>query len=141
MRLFALLCACILSTTAFAEGKPDGHLSFARGSLHARLNWITQPQANRESVLAVQWMNPALHAPTEPGAFSAQLWMPSMGHGSSPVTIQRVTNEQGQPEVGAFRISRIFFVMEGDWEIRFTLTHADGSMETVAWPVTVGAGQ
>lgn len=40
------------------------------------------------------------------------LWMPSMGHGSSPVTVERLST-------GVYRATRVFFTMKGDWEIRF----------------------
>lgn len=40
------------------------------------------------------------------------LWMPSMGHGSSPVKVVRL-----QP--GLYRIEKVFFNMRGDWEVRF----------------------
>ena len=40
------------------------------------------------------------------------LWMPSMGHGSSPVTVERLAT-------GLYRANRVFFTMKGDWEIRF----------------------
>ncbi len=42
---------------------------------------------------------------------SVVLWMPSMGHGSSPVTVDRL-------DTGTFRASRVFFSMPGEWEIR-----------------------
>lgn len=41
------------------------------------------------------------------------LWMPSMGHGSAPVTIARETNEAA----GAFRVSNVNFIMPGSWEV------------------------
>lgn len=40
------------------------------------------------------------------------LWMPSMGHGSSPVKTERL-------DVGTYRASQVFFIMPGEWEIRF----------------------
>jgi hypothetical protein len=41
-----------------------------------------------------------------------KLWMPSMGHGSSPVKLNIL-----QP--GILRIEKVFFNMRGDWEVRF----------------------
>ncbi len=40
------------------------------------------------------------------------LWMPSMGHGSSPVTVEKLST-------GLYRAKNVFFSMKGDWEIRF----------------------
>jgi hypothetical protein len=42
------------------------------------------------------------------------LWMPSMGHGSTPVEVQRL-------DVGTYRASEVFFVMPGEWEIKFQI--------------------
>ena len=39
------------------------------------------------------------------------LWMPSMGHGSSPVELTRKSS-------GLYLASNVFFSMRGDWEIR-----------------------
>lgn len=48
------------------------------------------------------------------GDWSVILWMPSMGHGSTPTRVERL-------DVGSFRVSSVFFIMPGDWEIRFQL--------------------
>jgi hypothetical protein len=40
------------------------------------------------------------------------LWMPSMGHGSSPTRVDRV-------DVGTYRASDVFFIMPGEWDLRF----------------------
>lgn len=42
------------------------------------------------------------------------LWMPSMGHGSSPTTVTRL-------DVGTYRVSNVFFIMPGKWEMRFQI--------------------
>jgi len=42
------------------------------------------------------------------------LWMPSMGHGSSPVTIKKLG-------VGVYDISDVYFIMDGDWHIKIQL--------------------
>jgi len=43
---------------------------------------------------------------------SVLLWMPGMGHGSSPITLERLAT-------GSYRATRVFFTMRGEWEIRF----------------------
>lgn len=42
------------------------------------------------------------------------LWMPSMGHGSTPVIVEMIAP-------GVFRAKEVFFLMKGDWEIRFQI--------------------
>jgi hypothetical protein len=48
--------------------------------------------------------------PADPPA--VLLWMPAMGHGSSPVRVSRVS-------AGSYRAEKVFFSMHGAWEIRF----------------------
>lgn len=45
---------------------------------------------------------------------SVLLWMPDMGHGSSPTNTTRV-------DVGSYRVTNVFFIMPGQWEIRFQI--------------------
>lgn len=54
-----------------------------------------------------------------PGDVAVVLWMPGMGHGSSPVTVERL-------DVGTYRASRVFFTMRGSWELRFQLKSGNG---------------
>lgn len=42
------------------------------------------------------------------------LWMPSMGHGSVPTHVVK-------KDVGTYLIEDVFFIMPGDWELRFLL--------------------
>lgn len=42
------------------------------------------------------------------------LWMPSMGHGSRPTTVTRMSENQ-------FQVSDVAFIMPGEWEIRIQL--------------------
>lgn len=42
------------------------------------------------------------------------LWMPGMGHGSSPTVVQKL-------DTGTYLASKVYFVMPGDWEIKIQL--------------------
>ena len=48
----------------------------------------------------------------------AKLWMPDMGHGSSPTRLVPVGT-------GCTRVERMNYLMEGTWEVRVTLTDND----------------
>lgn len=47
-----------------------------------------------------------------------QLWMPSMGHGSTPTQVTQL-------DVGTYHAENIFFIMPGEWEIRFQIKDGD----------------
>jgi hypothetical protein len=49
---------------------------------------------------------------------SADLWMPSMGHGSSPVALYPQAN-------GCTVIRNINFMMPGDWQVRVRMQNED----------------
>lgn len=47
-----------------------------------------------------------------------QLWMPSMGHGSTPTQVTQL-------DVGTYRAENVFFIMPGEWDIRFQIKNGD----------------
>ncbi len=61
---------------------------------------------------------------------SMLLWMPSMGHGSSPVTITLI-------EDGIYKANDIFFIMPGPWEIRYQLKDGDKVVEEIIQEITI----
>ncbi len=61
---------------------------------------------------------------------SVILWMPSMGHGSSPVKIEKVKQ-------GEFLVTEVYFVMSGEWEIRIQQKNGKEVIEQVALPITI----
>jgi hypothetical protein len=58
------------------------------------------------------------------------LWMPSMGHGSSPVTIEKVSE-------GQYRASKVFFIMPGEWEIRLQLKDGKNVTDQIIKKITI----
>lgn len=57
-------------------------------------------------------------------ALSAELWMPSMGHGSSPVEIQQVGPLH-------WLVSEAYFIMSGHWQVKMKLTLPNGTFDEV----------
>ncbi len=57
------------------------------------------------------------------------LWMPSMGHGSSPVRVSTLAP-------GNYRAERVFFPMHGSWELRFQLKEGHEVRDELALPYT-----
>ncbi len=139
-QLFALLTLLPFSQNALSD---DGHahLAFENG-LHAHLSWVKAPVGRgEESQMRLDWYDGSTHNRVEPGLpFEVVLWMPSMGHGSAPTKIDPVANDQGQAVPGAYLVSRMYFVMPGDWDIRVNLTHRNGRKETKAWSIMLGGG-
>ncbi len=94
-------------------------LTFASTKTCASIEWTQGPQSPNESEFIVKFWNAQtgnVQGPFQdpPETLSVVLWMPSMGHGSSPVKIEKIQD-------GVFRVRKVFFIMPGDWEIRFFL--------------------
>ncbi|MBC7457388.1 MAG: hypothetical protein H7235_03860 [Bdellovibrionaceae bacterium] len=47
-----------------------------------------------------------------------QLWMPGMGHGSTPTHVTQL-------DVGTYRAENVFFIMPGEWDMRFQIKDGD----------------
>lgn len=50
------------------------------------------------------------------------LWMPGMGHGSSPTQVQQL-------DVGTYMANSVFFVMPGKWEIKFQIKNGSALVD------------
>lgn len=65
-----------------------------------------------------------------PYTLAVQLWMPSMGHGSSPVKIQK-------RDTGIFDVTNVFFVMPGEWEIRIQIKNGSSLVDQAIQKITI----
>ena len=131
----SFLISVVFLFAGYAQAHDHHHLKFANGIIHAHASWETGPQVSQESMLQIEWKNGADHAPTEPGSFEVVLWMPSMGHGSAPTQIERVLDAQGQPLIGVYRVTNIYFVMGGEWQVQVIL-NKQGVKETQSFRVS-----
>ncbi len=111
----------LLSTfSAFGSG-PQQHLSFSNDTLHADITWMTGPQNEKESMMLIKFR---AQDKIENLNLKVALFMPEMGHGSSPTRIERV------PGANLYKISKVYFTMPGIWEVRVTVQIGDGIKET-----------
>ena len=118
-----------------------GHLSFKENSLHLHAEFPVAPQVGEESLMVLQAMDPKTHQKTElKDSVEVVLWMPSMGHGSAPTQVERAFDQSGHPMLGTFLVRNVNFIMGGDWEVRVTLTDAQGAQETKSFTVTLNGG-
>jgi hypothetical protein len=88
----------------------------AAGSLCIKVTWDILPTETQFGSfvftladLATDRLDSRDHSP-----MSVVLWMPSMGHGSSPITVEKIAP-------GIYRAKKVFFNMKGDWEVQFNI--------------------
>jgi hypothetical protein len=58
------------------------------------------------------------------------LWMPSMNHGSSPVFTS-------QEDTGTYRAKNVFFIMPGEWEIKFQIKEGNQVVDEAIATLTI----
>jgi hypothetical protein len=134
----ALITAFFLFSS-LAHAMPEViSLPFAAGEVVALANWESGPHKGSESVLRLKWADKSGTPIAAPGAFKVVLWMPSMNHGSSPTLVQPAVDQQGKEIPGEFLVSRVYFTMGGEWEVRLSLQQPGGGLETRTFTLVLG---
>jgi len=90
----------------------DYQLTSTSKNLNIGLNFEKPPTTNGEVVFTIKFYHPQTPEILidADSAWDVILWMPSMGHGSSPVKIEKIAT-------GYYRVSRVYFIMPGDWDL------------------------
>ena len=101
------------------ELQADCSLQFQNSKLCFTWKWESEPSATvmGSIILKTYRLNYLDQTAVETDMISIPelvLWMPSMGHGSSPTASERL-------DMGTYRIKNVFFIMPGDWEFRFQI--------------------
>jgi hypothetical protein len=130
--LLPLLLSCskpnYVSSSEFKDQNTEAQTScpfyFEEERLCLSTQWTTYPSEQTQGVFIMRFY--AEDKPDEsvtPHLSPAvKLWMPSMGHGSSPVVIT-------QTAPGTYVVSDVYFIMLGAWEIRLQLKNNNEVIE------------
>lgn len=94
-------------------------LMFPKSSICFDITWINGPSTSGSSDFIARFWDKNTGSKDgpfidPPGELKILLWMPSMSHGSAPVTLQKTS-------LGEFKVTNVYFIMPKDWEVRFTL--------------------
>lgn len=105
-------------------------LNFKQSKLCASFSWEKKPTETENGSFVLEF-----HGDQDPSQFvdlitplAVVLWMPSMGHGSSPVAIEHLG-------MGQYRVSKVLFPMRGEWDIRIQLKNGTDILDQVVYPV------
>lgn len=105
---------------------------FEKAHACATIAWATAPAKSQDSkftftiqAIAGESLDKVLNADLE-----VILWMPSMGHGSSPTKVQKVNGT-------TYDVSDVYFIMGGDWEIRFVLKNGNDILDEAVYSLDI----
>lgn len=111
------------NTESAKETASDCKLSFTNSQICLVWFWETLPTSTTVGSLIFKTyqLNQFDQTPIEKDMESLPqlvLWMSSMGHGSTPSQTQRL-------DVGTYRASNVFFIMPGDWQLKFQIKNGN----------------
>ena len=129
---FLLLIGCAKPNYVSPDAASDRYapsqnacpLYFNEERLCLSMKWVTYPNEETLGTFIMTFFaeeNPEKPITPHFTPF-VKLWMPSMGHGSSPVVIT-------QTAAGTYLVSDVYFIMLGAWEIRFQLKNNNDVIE------------
>jgi hypothetical protein len=107
-------------------------LYFKTEDLCLKVDWELMPTSSTFGSMLLTFTDKRDPAqPLSPKAHPfVKLWMTSMGHGSSPVTMSYV-------QEGIYRAENVFFIMPGPWDILYQLKEGEDVVEELAQSVEI----
>lgn len=94
----------VSSNSSEINGQLQLNEQFPNRNINFSINWIIKPSLEELSSFELRL---AKELPTNQ-TLNAFIWMPEMGHGSSPIEISRINNNE-------FFMNEIAFIMPGLW--------------------------
>jgi hypothetical protein len=118
----------------------DCDVTFKAQGLCASMDWVTYPKEGEMGEFTLRfWQLGKGNAsgPYSDPAFPVfvRLWMPTMGHGSSPVETSPFLDSSGLAIPGVYSVKHVFFVMRGGWEIQVQLQNGTQVVEQASFPI------
>nr|WP_295906238.1 FixH family protein [uncultured Bdellovibrio sp.] len=99
---------------------------FKTAHLCAILTWTKTPNSTEVQEFVLELQGDV----TVADDLAIILWMPSMGHGSAPVKVEKISATQ-------YRVTNVYFIMPGDWEVRLTLKKSGQVLDQLFIPMMV----
>ncbi|RLA62673.1 MAG: hypothetical protein DRQ88_08865 [Epsilonproteobacteria bacterium] len=115
-------------TSGEVRGIPglENELVFPSQKVILKTYWNKGPIVSDESKLTIILLDEYGRTIDPPLKLNILLWMPTMGHGSFPVKVKKLSQ-------GVYEAQEIFFTMEGYWDIHFQLMENNKVQDEVKW--------
>lgn len=126
LQFVALLLLVLVTFSAFADDHSANICSVKDQTVCGHIGHMTGMKSDSEAQFVAHLEIPGDIQVTD---FTLKLWMPDMGHGSSPVTL----NQLG---LNKYQVSQAFFIMTGAWEVRVTF-NLEGVSHELHIPVEI----
>lgn len=126
-----LLILVLSCSGAFAQEVLRRQIDFSGGELKAEMSIDLTEKAGDEHFMHIQWRDRTGLTLVNPGqTIEVELWMPQMGHHSAPTVVE-------QTGTGLYRVSNMYFIMTGLWQIRVKVRGPLWFEEVQTWSLTM----
>lgn len=119
----------IITGLCFSTFASALEIAFEKSSVLAQMSWEKGPIVGKESILNLYFTDSEKKSIELLIPPKVSLWMPDMGHGSGPTSIQRVLDENGNILTGVYRVRSMYFVMPGFWDVKISIKNKLGFFE------------
>jgi hypothetical protein len=123
--------AQLVTNTELSEGQG---LRFPKTDYAFVISWVEGPRLGESRFLMKTWREDmgTINGPYQDldRKLHVFLWMPSMGHGSAPVKIEKSGD-------GEYEVSSVQFIMGGKWEVKFQLKDGGQVFDEVIVPLSI----
>lgn len=127
LQFVALLLLVLVGLSALADGDHSVDVcSTVDQSVCGHIGHMSGMKSDSEAEFVVHLEVPNDVQVTD---LTVALWMPDMGHGSSPVTLT-------QFGVNKYKVTQAFFIMPGHWEVRVNFK-LEGAEHSIHIPVDI----
>ena len=109
------------STEASSISGLENSKTFKSTQQNLTINWLSPINSTDEGHALLIVKNDS-YAADLPENFILDIWMPDMGHGSSPIKIKKLGT-------GLYDLSEIYFIMDGYWQLRIRLKNNSSILE------------
>lgn len=115
-----------------ARDPQSDRLLFSKGTIAGRIQWESLPSEGNFSSFVLEIVDLANDPTNLPPDLRLRvvLWMPSMGHGSSPVKIESLGR-------GLFHVTQVYFIMPGEWEMRLEIRSGEEAYDQATQKIAI----
>lgn len=123
----------LLSKPEVEDTPVNGLVIFSQSQMLGQLEWKILPQTQGESQFILRTWKKGTSRRTLmdlPHTLFIKIWMPDMGHGSAPVSIQKIAT-------GTYDVQQLYFIMPGYWDLHLQLKEQNHVVDEIKIGISI----
>ncbi len=135
----ALSLSACLTTPKSESQKADAHLHFAEQNISIDAYWDKKPTIDEEQTLRLEVRDSKEgKLIASPLPIEASVWMKTHSYGPVEPSVNEVKDAKGKPVPGVYEVSGIYFLAQGQWQMRLYLDNKSDPKPMQSFLVDLG---